>query len=174
MHCQNLIQESLLEGEKNIVEFMCTCDQVHLTCLTFVGKYASHNGDIKDITYDLTMTGVGYQPQYEVTKDTSYLTLMAKLWGICCENFGKNMVVTDLILTHNNFCEFDRISQFSFVTYVWNQLDFQEILSVINRCQSLVETLIHFLRPSCKHSVRVVNFLVFGVSWSETGRCENP
>ena len=43
-----------------------------------------------DITCRVAMTHDVYSSDYELTKDTPYLTLTRELWGVSCEYFGEN------------------------------------------------------------------------------------
>ena len=43
--------------------------------------------------YDMTMTSAKLRLEYELTKDTPYLTLTDELWGILCAYFGDSTIV---------------------------------------------------------------------------------
>ena len=43
------------------------------------------------IIYSYTMAAVEYKPDFELTEDTPYLTLMGELLVMCCEDFGENL-----------------------------------------------------------------------------------
>ena len=35
------------------------------------------------------MTAAEHKPDFELTRNIRYLTLMGELWGVCCEDFEK-------------------------------------------------------------------------------------
>ena len=40
---------------------------------------------LHNILFSATMTNAGYRFQYELTKNTSYLGIVGKLWSVICE-----------------------------------------------------------------------------------------
>ena len=42
------------------------------------------------ITYSTAITTAEHELDFEITKDTQYLTLTGELWGVLCSHFGEN------------------------------------------------------------------------------------
>ena len=57
-----------------------------------------HSAIYLDFIYSSATTAAEHKSDIELTKDTPYLTLMGKLWVVCCEDLGKKL------LSYNGTC----------------------------------------------------------------------